>query len=79
LPQNTQRAEEKASGLVLWLSSESQSCGGGQVVRRHATTKASNKLLAVAELNSDTWGGEVKRLRGKRLPLIVTGATTKPD
>src|SRR5437762_9046400 len=31
--------------------------------------KPSNKLLAVAELDSDTWVGEVKCIRGKKLPL----------
>jgi len=33
--------------------------------------KPSNKPLAVAELNSDTWVGEVKRIRGKKLPLTA--------
>ena len=31
--------------------------------------KPSNKLLVVAELDSDTWVGEVKRIRGKKQPL----------
>ena len=35
--------------------------------------KPSNKLLAVTELDSDTWVGEVKRIRGKKLPLTAAG------
>ena len=35
--------------------------------------KPSNKLLAVTELDSDTWVGEVKRIRGKKHPLTVAG------
>jgi hypothetical protein len=31
----------------------------------------SNKLLAVADLDSDTQVGEVKRIRGKKLPLTA--------
>ena len=31
------------------------------------------KLLTVAELDSDSWVGEVKRIRGKKLPLIAAG------
>ena len=33
--------------------------------------KPSNKLLAVTELDSDTWVGEVKRIRGKKQPLTA--------
>src|ERR1035437_7384135 len=35
----------------------------------YAIEKPSNKLLAVADLRSDTWEAEVKRIRGKKLPL----------
>jgi hypothetical protein len=35
--------------------------------------KPSNKLLAAAELDSDTWVGEVKRIRGKKQPLTAAG------
>ena len=35
--------------------------------------KPSNKLLAVAELDSDTLVSEVKRIRGKKLPLTAAG------
>jgi len=40
--------------------------------------KPSNKPLAVAELNSDTWVGEVKRIRGKKLPLTAAHAPRAP-
>ena len=39
----------------------------------YAIEKPSNKLLAVTELDSDTWVGEVKRIRGKKLPLTAAG------
>jgi hypothetical protein len=39
----------------------------------YAIEKPSNKLLAVTELDSDTWVGEVKRTRGKKLPLTAAG------
>ena len=35
--------------------------------------KPSNKLLAVAEVDSDTWVGEVKRIPGKKHPLAAAG------
>ena len=35
----------------------------------YAIEKPSNKLLAPTELDSNTWVSEVKRIRGKRLPL----------
>jgi hypothetical protein len=37
----------------------------------YAIEKPSNKLLAVTELDSDTWGAEVKHIRGKKQPLIA--------
>ena len=39
----------------------------------YAIEKPSNKLLAVTELDSDPWVGEVKRIRGKKLPLTAAG------
>ena len=39
----------------------------------YAIEKPSNKLLAAIELDSDTWVGEVKRIRGKKLPLTAAG------
>jgi hypothetical protein len=41
--------------------------------------KPSNKFLAVAELDSDTWVGEVKRIRGKNLPLTAAGVHALRD
>ena len=41
--------------------------------------KPSNKLLTMAELDSDTWLGEVKRIRGKRLPLTAAGVHALRD
>jgi hypothetical protein len=35
--------------------------------------KLSNKLLALAELDSNTWVREVKRIRGKKQPLSSAG------
>ena len=35
----------------------------------YAIEKPSNKLLAATDLASDTWVGEAKRIRGKKLPL----------
>jgi hypothetical protein len=39
----------------------------------YAIEKPSNKLLAATKLDSDTWAGEVKRIRGKKLPLTAAG------
>ena len=39
----------------------------------YAIEKPSNKLLAAAELDSDTWVSEVKRIRGKKQPLSSAG------
>ena len=39
----------------------------------YAIKKPSNKLLAATELDSDTWVGEVKRIRGKKQPLTAAG------
>jgi len=35
--------------------------------------KPSTKLLAPAELDSDTWVAEVKRIRGRKQPLTAAG------
>lgn len=35
------------------------------------TEKPSNKILAATELDSDTWAGEAKRIRGKKLLLTA--------
>jgi hypothetical protein len=44
----------------------------------YAIENPSNKLLAVTELDSDTWVGEVKRIRGKKLPLTAAGLQRVP-
>jgi hypothetical protein len=35
--------------------------------------KPSNKLLALTDLDSDTWISEAKRIRGKKQPLSSAG------
>src|ERR1017187_4461987 len=45
----------------------------------YAIEKPSNKLLAVTDLDSDTWVGEVKRIRGKKLPLTAPGVHALRD
>jgi len=57
----TSRQQETQRTLLDWLRVE------------YAIEKPSNKLLAVTGLDSDTWVGEVKRIRGKKLPLTVAG------
>jgi hypothetical protein len=39
----------------------------------YAIERPSNKLLAATDLDSDTWIAEVKRIRGKKLPLTAAG------
>ena len=39
----------------------------------YAIEKPSSELLAVTDLDSDTWVAEVKRIRGKKLPLTAAG------
>jgi hypothetical protein len=45
----------------------------------YAIEKPSNKLLAVTDLDSDTWVAEVKRIRGKKLPLTAAGVHALRD
>jgi hypothetical protein len=45
----------------------------------YAIKKPSNKLLAVTDLDSDTWVGEVKRIRGKKSPLTAAGVHVLRD
>ena len=40
---------------------------------RQAIEQPSNKLLALTELDSNTWVSEVKRIRGKKQPLTAAG------
>ncbi len=39
----------------------------------YAIEKPRNKLLALTELDSNTWVSEVKRIRGKKQPLTAAG------
>jgi hypothetical protein len=55
------RQQQTQRTLLDWLRVE------------YAIEKPSNKLLAVTDLDSDTWVGEVKRIRGKKLPLTAAG------
>ena len=45
----------------------------------YAIEKPSNKLLALADLDSDTWVAEVKRIRGKKLVLTAAGVRALRD
>jgi hypothetical protein len=45
----------------------------------YAIEKPSNKLLAITELDSDTWVAEVKRIRGKKQPLTAAGVHALRD
>ncbi len=57
----TTRQHQTQRTLLDWLRVE------------YAIEKPSNKLLSVADLDSDTWVGEVKRIRGKKHPLTAPG------
>jgi hypothetical protein len=60
------RQQQTQRTLLDWLRVE------------YAIEKPSTKLLAVAELDSDTWVAEVKRIRGKKLPLTAAGVQRVP-
>ena len=57
----TSRQHQTQRTLLDWLRVE------------YAIEKPSNKLLALAELDSNTWVSEVKRIRGKKQPLTAAG------
>jgi hypothetical protein len=57
----TSHQQQTQRTLIDWLRVE------------YEIEKPSNKLLDVAELDSDTWVNEVKRIRGKKLPLTAAG------
>jgi SAM-dependent methyltransferase len=57
----TSRQQQTQRTLLDWLRVE------------YAIEKPSNKLLALTELDSNTWVSEVKRLRGKKQPLTAAG------
>ena len=60
-PAITSRQQQTQRTLLDWLRVE------------YAIEKPSNKLLAATDLDSDTWVAEVKRIRGKKLPLTAAG------
>ena len=62
----TSRQQQTQSTLLDWLRAE------------YAIEKPGSKLLAVTEPHSDTWVGEVKRIRGKKLPLTAA-EVQQPD
>jgi hypothetical protein len=57
----TSRQQHTRRTLLDWLRVES------------GIAKPSNKLLALTELDSNTWVAEVKRIRGKKQPLSSAG------
>jgi hypothetical protein len=63
----TSRQQQTQRTLLDWLRVE------------YAIEKPSNKLLAVTDLDSDTWVGEVKRIRGKKQPLTAAGVHALRD
>jgi hypothetical protein len=63
----TSRQQQTQRTLLDWLRVE------------YAIEKPSNKLLAVTDLDSDTWVAEVKRIRGKKLPLTAAGVHALRD
>jgi hypothetical protein len=63
----TSRQQQTQRTLLDWLRME------------YAIEKPSNKLLAATDLDSDTWVSEVKRIRGKKLPLTAAGVHALRD
>jgi hypothetical protein len=57
----TARQQQTQRTLLDWLRVE------------YGIEKPSNKLRAVAELHSNTWVSEVKRIRGKKQPRSSAG------
>ncbi len=55
------RQQQTQRTLLDWLRVE------------YGIEKPSNKLLALTELDSNTWVSEVKRIRGKKQPLSSSG------
>jgi hypothetical protein len=55
----TSRQQQTQRTLLDWLRME------------YWIEKPSNKLVAATDLDSDTWVSEVKRIRGKKLPLTA--------
>ena len=63
----TSRQQQTQRTLLDWLRVE------------YGIEKPSNKLLALTDLDSDTWVAEVKRIRGKKQPLSSVGLRALRD
>jgi hypothetical protein len=63
----TSRQQQTQRTLLDWLRVE------------YAIEKPSNNLLAVTDLDSDTWVGELKRIRGRKQPLTAAGVHALRD
>jgi hypothetical protein len=67
------------AGASAGLQLLSLACWGGWLLVEYGAAKPSNKLLALADLDSNTWVSEVKRLRGKKQPLSSAGVHALRD
>ena len=63
----TSRPQQTPRALLDWPRAE------------YAIEQPGNKLLATTELDPDTWVGEVKRIRGKKLPPTAAGVHALRD
>ena len=54
-------------------------CRRGLLRVEYGIEKPSNRLLAATDLDSDTWAGEMKRIRGKKLTLTAAGVHALRD
>jgi hypothetical protein len=63
----TSRKQQTQRTLLDWLRME------------YAIKRPSKELLAATDLDSDTWVGEVKRIRGKKHPLTAPGLRALRD
>jgi hypothetical protein len=67
LVETPSRQQQTQRTLLDWLRVE------------YGIGKPSNKLLALTELDSNTWVSEVKRIRGKKRPLTSAGLQALRD
>ena len=61
------------AGASAGLQLLSLACRGGWLRVEYGIEKPNNKFLALADLDSNTWVSEVKRIRGKKQPLSSAG------
>ena len=59
--------------IVTWRQQQTQRTLLDWLRVEYGIAKPSNKLLALTELDSNTWVSEVKRIRGKKHPLSSAG------